>query len=600
MTSVNVYRLKNIKTKKYCWIYSAYSEYERAIKAKKNHQILLEADRAFQTPDDIVLDKKLGYMDKEDTSTINQIIVDDIINFNSKEVMSQRLPELYLSVVDEGTLKKFTKLVIKYPQINLGISETFLEEKNSRANEKINNLKINTPYWRNVECSTSYLLHSLPKHGTNENYIPFNLNKVKVDQDNLVPVFYKKYYPTQFYNPNEEENLEDKAEYAPLMQMYQYIRGLKYKIEDDEPLKVDGDKNDGKNRNYRKCLQAVLRSFINISDQDLANISNDDLVKEAVFVYSEHFHKLLNPITGSIILAAIPAHNHQIKNIVSRIVDTLSSTNNQIINGNALISKVFDEVEAHSIQGMKGRDKKKHEATWKCKVDSTDINEYVKNLPVIIIDDLTTSGNSLKAANEYFAKIGFTNLYDFVFGKSTSSKSILDENAVTKKYDGLVMDLDQTFYDSANSGGVNATYYIPNLISKLKIENIKFVFVTQSSKDKVRQYCNSDDEVMSNLFMIDDKYTTVRRDNTSFYKPSSVTIQEAVRKNLKNCNNILGVGNNENDIMAYRRAGIDTALATWGNPIKNICSTANYILKTENDLFTVLQDGVRFLDEQDI
>lgn len=601
MTSLNIYRLKNVKTKKYCWIYSGYSEYERAIKAKKKRSILLEADHAFQNPDDIILDKKLGCADKYDEPTIAKIIVDDIITFAPSEVMSQRLPILYLSVIDKNTLRKFIDLMGEYPQIDFEVTETILEERSKRANEKINVLNQSTPYWQNVARSVSYLLYEIPENKKDVNYVPFDLSKVRIDQDNDIPIFYKEYYPTQFYNPNEDRNLEDKKKYASLALLYEYIRGLKYKVEDDEPLKVDGDQHEGKNNDYKRCLKSMITSrVLYMSEESLANTPNEALVRDALMIYSDQFRRLLTPFTGSIILAAIPSHNHRITNIVSRIVNELSSSDAQIINGNIFINKIKDEAEAHSLQGMEGRSQKKHEETWQSQINSQDISQYVKNLPLIIIDDLTTSGSSLKAANEYFKRMGFTNLYDFVFGKSTTSKAIIDEEAVTKSYDGLIMDLDQTFYNSAKADNSKAQYYFPDLIDKLRDKNIKFVFVTQSSKEKVEQYCQNDPEVMDNLFTVDNRYTTVRKDSISFYKPSSVTVQEAIREKLNDCNNILGVGNNEDDIMAYRRAGIDTALATWGNTIKNIISTANYVVKDEEDLFAVLEDGIKFLDRQDI
>ena len=252
---------------------------------------------------------------------------------------------------------------------------------------------------------------------------------------------------------------------------------------------------------------------------------------------------------------------------------------------------------------MEGRNINTHLKSWRCDIRKENITNYVGNLPIVIIDDIATSGNSLIAADEYFEKLGFKHIYNFVFGKSTPSTSLIDEHATHKTYDGIIMDLDQTYYNSAyrNDNGV-AKVYFEDLELKLKQLNVKIVFVTQTSKNNVLSYCDNDVNsfVMKNLFLTDKKYTTVKEDDVSFYKPSGYTITKAIEQNLSECHSILGIGNNENDIIAYRRAGIDTALATWGDVIINLKTTANYVIRNEDDLLAVLRDGISFLDKKDL
>lgn len=585
----NIFRLKSLKTKKVFWIVTSCSDYKEALVKKKSQEIELEADKAIRYPNQIILDKVLGQVDGENQSQQSEKILADILLFNPRDVMSQRQRTLYLCVT-EGNVNKFEEIMKNYPQIDLGW--IYDSSKLLQLNKKAHNIEStrNPMYWEAIASATDVLLrHSNDiKVIKSDGFIPFNVD-IKADQDKKRLIFYREYYPTHFYE------LKNNPKYKSLTRLYEFSRGLKYKIEDEPPLRVDGRENDGRNKNYRICLEHLL---------DIkSSISNEELVSKAVDFYSKHLKSVLYSKNGSIILAALPAHNKLIKNIVSRIVEKLATDNDWIINGNRLIVKNADEVEAHNEVGMEGRNINTHLKSWRCDIRKENITNYVGNLPIVIIDDIATSGNSLIAADEYFEKLGFKHIYNFVFGKSTPSTSLIDEHATHKTYDGIIMDLDQTYYNSAyrNDNGV-AKVYFEDLELKLKQLNVKIVFVTQTSKNNVLSYCDNDVNsfVMKNLFLTDKKYTTVKEDDVSFYKPSGYTITKAIEQHLSECHRILGIGNNENDIIAYRRAGIDTALATWGDVIINLKTTANYVIRNEDDLLAVLRDGISFLDKKDL
>lgn len=590
MKMENIYRLKSLNTKKFFWIISAHSDFKNAIRAKRKQKIKLESDKALEYPDQIILDKNLGQIAQNDVARQYQLLIDDISIFKTTDVMSQRLNWLYLGVTEDN-FDIFHQIITQYPQIDLGpvYSETLLQDEQRIAQERLQN-SANPNFWQAVINATTllinhYQINDMQVDNNTFKSMPFNLNKVKIDQDGLKPVFYDTYYPTHFLL------LENDPKYSELNKQYVFIRGLKYKIEDEFPLKVDGDRNDSKNRNYKECLKHV----VNINN----TVSNEEIVNKAVNYYSIKLESLLNFNTLPLILVALPAHNIKIHNIVSRIVKKITSSQNVLIDGSELMIKKRNESEAHSEKGMLGRNTVEHEKSWSSNIKKENISPYLKKLPIIVIDDLTTSGSSLKAADHYFTTLGFTNIFNFVFGKSTLSTSIVDIDAVIKKYDGVVIDLDQTFYDSAHKDNI-ALPYFKDLLDKLEMKNIKYIFVTQSSRDKVIEDCGNDDRICHHLYLYNNHYTVVERNNNSCYKPNGQTIFQAVHTCLNDCQNILGVGNNENDIIAYRRAGIDTALATWGNSVKNIPTTANYVINNEQDLLAVLENGVKYLDKQDI
>lgn len=533
------------------------------------------------------------------------IVINDMASFAPSEVLPGSIPFLFaysqnfgidasgkLMIIDKNVkdLNNLISLMQRYPQIDFGMSyqkeELISRIKNIKKliQDNSNNKKYRLEY--------SILLHWFGQLDTNlqqkllniYDFQPFNLDSVKLNQDHKVPLFFKDYYPSHYLSfrrliqQRRDRNPHHVELYQSIDNQFMELSGLKYKFEESEVEDTAQRENSSHKNDLANFLAIKLPT------------PNPIFAKTAIQKYSKLLLSLLNNQTKKpIMMAAIPSHKKTIKNIVSRIVEHLANTTLYIKNGNEFIVKNHDEQAAHNLKGTKGRNSKKHEATLSSERNPSD---YEKSLPLIIIDDMSTTGSSMEAATNHFRKLGFKHIYNFIFGMSIPYISIKDFHPELKNFDGIVFDLDQTIYDSAHTlNGNPARLYFPDLFKKLESNNIKVVFVTQSSYKNVRQYC--DDQ-----FLLDHLFTEKQSNYLStvhvgpngekYYKPSGVTIREAVKRYLNNCKNIIGIGNNETDILAYTNAGIDTALAEWGNPIKGVPTKANYRLKNETELLNLL------------
>ncbi|MDM8266691.1 hypothetical protein QUW44_05895 [Limosilactobacillus pontis] len=524
----------------------------------------------------------------------------DMVKFSPNEVLPGTIPYLYayssnfgidaagkLVILEENApdLKGLIKLMAQYPQIDFGMSyqKDELQRRIDRLADKGHALECAIlKHWLKRLDGDTDLQRRLQEL---YDFQPFTLGRVKVDQDHQIPLFFKDYYPSHYlsFRSIMQQKRDRTPQHVKLYQnidnQFMELSGLKYKFEEDQV-------EQGAQRENASHKQDLV-DFLGLS----APVAPADLARATVRTYSKQLLALLNDHDNRpVIMAAIPSHKRTIRNIVSRVVDHLANATLFIKNGNEFIVKTQDEQAAHTLKGTAGRNSQKHEETMAATRQPTD---YEKNLPLIIIDDMSTTGSSMVAATDHFRKLGFKHIYNFIFGRSIPYLSIQDFHPELKTFDGVVFDLDQTIYDSAHAtGDAPARLYFPDLFQKLAESGLKVVFITQSSYKRVIKYCD-DPFLIDHLYKEDQgNYVTtvhVGPNGEHYYKPSGVTIREAVKKYLGDCKNIVGIGNNETDILAYTNAGIDTALAEWGNPLKGVPTKANYRLKDEDDLLNLLQ-----------
>lgn len=528
------------------------------------------------------------------------IVINDMTSFGPNEVLPGALPFLYayssnfgidasgkLIVVDENAhdLESLIDLMARYPQIDFGMSyrKEQLQQRIARLDDKNYSLECAIlKHWLEQLDEDSSLQQRLLNL---YNFQPFDLKQVKVNQDNQIPLFFKDYYPSHYlqFRGNMKQNRDKTPQHVELYQniddQFMELSGLKYKFEEN----LVEENAQRENVNHKQDLLDFLHLDSSVSSAGLAKATAREYSKQLLSLLNDHDNQPL-------IMAAIPSHKRAVKNIVSRVVEYLGNATLFIENGNDFIVKTQDEQAAHTLKGMAGRNSQKHEETMSSVREPSD---YEKNLPLVIIDDMSTTGSSMVAATEHFKKLGFKHIYNFIFGMSVPYLSIKDFHPELKTFDGVVFDLDQTIYDSAHAtGNTPAQLYFPDLFQKLEASNIKVVFIAQSSYKQVIECCDDP-------FLLDHLYKEQQSNYVStvhigpngekYYKPSGVTIREAIKNYLGDCKNIVGIGNNETDILSYINAGIDTALAEWGNPLKGIPTKANYRLKDEDDLLNLLQ-----------
>lgn len=536
------------------------------------------------------------------------IVGADMAHFSPSEVLPGAIPFLYayspnfgidaagkLVILDENAhdLEGLVNLMARYPQVDFGMS--YQKDELQRRVDRLTALVDQDPDDKEHALKRAILQHWLQQLTKSSalqqrlldlyDFQPFDLTRVKVNQDNLVPLFFKDYYPSHYLSfrrrmqQDRDKTPQHVALYQNIDKQFMELSGLKYKFEEDQ-VEESGQRE---NNNHKQDLLGFLHL-------DAATLPAS-LERATVREYSKQLLALLNDHDRQpLIMAAIPSHKRATRNIVSRVVDHLANVTLFVKNGNEFIVKTQDEQAAHTLKGTAGRNSQKHEETMDTTRQPTD---YEKNLPLIIIDDMSTTGSSMVAATDHFRKLGFKHIYNFIFGRSIPYLSIQDFHPELKTFDGVVFDLDQTIYDSAHAtGDAPARLYFPDLFQKLAESGLKVVFITQSSYKRVIKYCD-DPFLIDHLYKEDQgNYVTtvhVGPNGEHYYKPSGVTIREAVKKYLGDCKNIVGIGNNETDILAYTNAGIDTALAEWGNPLKGVPTKANYRLKDEDDLLDLLQ-----------
>lgn len=527
------------------------------------------------------------------------VVANDMARLSPSEVLPGRIPFLYayspnfgidaagrLMILDEHAhdLEGLVNLMARYPQVDFGMSyqEDELQRRIEALAEGQDLERAILEHWLKRLTENSALRQRLQEL---YDFQPFDLDRVKVNQDNQVPLFFKDYYPSHYLSFRRvmQQNRDKTPQHVELYQnidnQFMELSGLKYKFEEDQ---VE-ESAQRENASHKQDLLGFLGLTGPAAPADLARATVREYSKQLLALLNDHDHQ-------PVIMAAIPSHKRAIKNIVSRVVDHLANVTLFIKNGNEFIVKTQDEQAAHTLKGTAGRNSQQHEETMAALRQPSD---YEKNLPLIIIDDMSTTGSSMVAATDHFKKLGFKHIYNFIFGMSIPYLSIQDFHPELKTFDGVVFDLNQTIYDSAHAtGDAPARLYFPDLFQKLAESDLKVVFITQDSYRQTAKLCD-DPFLLDHLFKEDQgNYVStvhVGPNGDRYYKPSGVTVREAVKNYLGDCQNIVGIGNNETDVLSYTNAGIDTALAEWGNPLKGVPTKANYRLKDEDDLLNLLR-----------
>lgn len=442
---------------------------------------------------------------------------------------------------------------------------------------------------------------------TSYEYIDQDIYKKEtfIDQDTYIPTIFKHYNPTRNsykYNGNGCIEIQDKQLSKRVIDLENYIWGLKY-IHD----------GDDEKREYKKQLTTVFNSYQNNPRmrefQRFDNLPNyQDYKGIARYICDLVSTFKLNP-NIKYVLMPYPSSkmgNTNIVQIISKILGADPEYSRYFIDGSDIVERIADEASAHG-GNNKGRNATERMKSLEIKTDKVKQYEH-ENVIFVVFDDVTTTGSSLEALDTLLQNKGIKNIINFVFGKSLSWYSFIEQKDFKfysnnlynlypiqlDKVENIVWDLDNTLKAKGD------TNWYGGLDKILNDSRFKHIIVTNRARKNMREeekdFLDASElkricghqlslKIKDNdwghtlywnydfLYNNDDDSKKIKE--PYFSKPSSEPIHAAlfllggkgpyyteIRKNT------IGVGNNEADIAAYKRAGIYSVLVRWGNEAK--------------------------------
>lgn len=262
---------------------------------------------------------------------------------------------------------------------------------------------------------------------------------------------------------------------------------------------------------------------------------------------------------------------------------------------------------------------------------------------ILVIDDIVTTGNSFRAANEVLRRAGFTGvIINFAFSRTFPSDGTilcleasrdnmhitnatgdyLDEHWSNHPIDGLILDLDQTLIDdpirntayeevlwkdfrqniTANPyniyDGINEILelHLPTaILSNRPISEIEHIIA--DSLPQIAAYRDNTRGAELPIKIFSFPVEQCETYTIRYYKPSTKGVEEVAKYLQSLCDpctytnklRILGIGNTKEDIVAYNNANIDSALALWGVPnyLRDYAAkhwSAAYVFSTPQEL----------------
>lgn len=424
---------------------------------------------------------------------------------------------------------------------------------------------------------------------TNPANVFFDLHQVNVDEEHVLPVMYRNFYPTH-HVPDYEQNPRCR-----------YVRGLKYT--DYEPKEFD-----------HECFKE----------------------NGAVEGYAEDFSNLLQHEAGDrFVLVGIPSSKKAKVNVIQRVIQYLAKTDpRHFINGNALIQRLEDGQAAHEGNNQL-RKVSTHMQAWDPDVL---VDPDYHELPIIVLDDVLTSGASFDAADRFLAEklnLPLTHIMNFAYAKTVTNQSLkywLQDKSAT--YDGpvtgVIFDLDQTLFDTAflrqtESEAkdywkkINAVKtYDSQMLKQLDAWHLPYAIVTNNKEDLVKFLLGGHTSLFGTpavAFGDREVFATKPAPNVNFHptvtshplvltasdmhdgevmhpKPDPYAINLAVtRLNVEPTGHLIGVGNTFADMQAYRACGMETLLVNYGNRVKlpSDAGIADHVAETPEELSDILK-----------
>lgn len=480
--------------------------------------------------------------------------------------------------------------------------------KNDDKGRYVTHVKKNN-VWKYVNFNENSSYNSI----TSYEYIDQDIYKKEtfIDQDTYIPTIFKHYNPTlnsYKYAGNDKEKkekcieIQDEQLSKRVTDLENYIWGLKY-IHD----------GDDKKRECKKQLTTVFNSYQNNprmrefqrfdklpNYQDYKGIARYiyDLVN--TFKLDANIKYILIPYPSS------KMGNTNMVQIISKILGADPKYSRYFIDGSDIVERIADEASAHG-GNNKSRNATERMKSLEIKVDRVKQYEH-ENVIFVVFDDVTTTGSSLEALDTLLQNKGIKNIINFVFGKSLSWYSFIEQkdfkfnsNSLCNLYpiqldkvENIVWDLDNTLKAKGDTnwyGGLdkilNDSRFNHRIVTNRARKNMREEEKDFLDASELKRICGHQlslkikDNAWGHtlywnydfLYNNDDDSKKIKE--PYFSKPASEPIHAALfllggkgPYYTEMHKNTIGVGNNEADIVAYKRAGIYSVLVRWGNKAK--------------------------------
>lgn len=370
-----------------------------------------------------------------------------------------------------------------------------------------------------------------------------------------VPVYYRR-----FYEPIKREKEEWTQENEMLRYKYkEAVYALKLKI--NEPYSK-------KHKHFEGYLQAK---------KDLEDVLSTN---------------------RKIMIVTIPSSKvvNKDKITLNYLVKDLAKDNDNLIDGTKVFERIKDKSTSHTTQ-----DRSIIENIKTLEVHKVKCAEHAE--AIVVLDDITTSGHSFISVDKMLESKYNLPIINIAYGKTVHSfyNSMSFEGRRTNSMiNAIITDVDNTIvrklyskeYEEKDSKRANRQR--EELIKKDKesMEMLKyFSMLSKIHTLKIGFISNRDqrtlDNIMYNIFNTQNHILPVeyiQKNDNEYYlssdyvqstsiakfetypKPSSYIIKKMLKKlDVKAHDRVIGIGNQESDMIAYKNAGIEPVLLNWFN-----------------------------------
>lgn len=368
------------------------------------------------------------------------------------------------------------------------------------------------------------------------------------------PIFYGGFYPVH--------GQKDEAQWD----LFRYVRGLKRETEYDEEC-------------YEEYKEQYEKDFFQLFEARLA--------------------------ADAIGIVVIPSSDKDKKNVLTEIVSSTDEVD-------LLVVGAYDLTE--SLKRVETKEKAHHGGSRSVEGSASTLAiapDVLRYDYILVLDDVVTSGKSFQAVDKLLRDAGFDGqIINFAFARTVSSEAELRfaqdrmgqlpdprPNARNDgRIDAAVLDLDQTLLDDPVLDVAYEAdpyrkmpyelYHDCCKLADLRRSGIPYAIVSNGGRRRLRAVMTTwkvSEAVFGRRFERDEVgwqelpegvFNAPRVEGQHPYllsKPCPDGVEQAVRHLVPDAEQastarIIGLGNTIEDMIAYRAAGIEPALALWGVP----------------------------------
>lgn len=361
----------------------------------------------------------------------------------------------------------------------------------------------------------------------------------------------------------------------------------------------------------------VVKSEVNQSDGkfkfDFTNETELNKLKQFIAKYQSKLRQFVKDPTKRICYIGIPSSESEIFNLPQYIAKKLN------VDNEVPLVRIHSKQKTH-VESTGKRQHSYQELTEGLSLENRDwgIYDYI-----VLIDDVTTSGSSFRMVDKFLISHGVPEdkIVNYAFYKYQAVekweniKSLYQENSLNSKsefsIDGVIWDFDETIINSRdrkveveqnlfNGEGFNYNFFNKEVVYDM-YKGLEDVFDFLANKAIPYTVVSNRYRLMIKLFkqkLLREKvFPFEQKNGITFYykeenkkgyrdythsdwlikprvksfggyhtKPSCISVTDSIEqiKKYSSGNRIIGIGNTKNDIIAYKAAGLETVLVTWG------------------------------------